>query len=487
MYTVQYLSNLEFDSLPYKHVRESFGCADPKTNTAYVRKTGIKPLDMFVTDHELDELVAKVSPHEEDGIRYKKGSAVMQWLAPLAIGLLTGGTSFALAPWFGSSATGALFGAGAGAGIAKHRGQDPWMGAAGGALGGFGGAGMGRGFSAGWGGAPAGTGFMGKTAAGLKGAVGWGGSQAGGAPLTTTGGENIMTASTLPSNTLSSGLTSMGTQAGKTGALASQLGMTTGAPAVGGSAFGGGLAGTGATGSSLASSLGIGGAGGTAGAGGAGMGGLASQFGGTGALSTAGTQPGLIQKMLEAFLPQKAGGGTDWGRTAMGYGIPLIGGQFGPKVTPYKPTELPQYQQMQDLIAGGPGSVQITPERMTEITTQVTDEKDTALEQIKQRYKALRPGSDYLNDSDFQEEVQDLDQWAIDRQTEIETGEKQNLYNTQIQGLQQLLNTSTEELAFATGLSAQEAQNFQSWLQQIGSGILGGGSSLASLFNVGGA
>ena len=70
-YTLHYLSDKEFDNLPYKHVKTSFGCADEKTGNAYVRRTGIRPIDEFVTEHEIAELVAKVSPHEEDGIRYK--------------------------------------------------------------------------------------------------------------------------------------------------------------------------------------------------------------------------------------------------------------------------------------------------------------------------------------------------------------------------------------------------------------------------------
>lgn len=70
-YTLHYLSDKEFDRLPYSRAKEALGCADEKTGNAYVRKTGIRPIDQFVTEHEIAELVAKVSPHEVDGIRYK--------------------------------------------------------------------------------------------------------------------------------------------------------------------------------------------------------------------------------------------------------------------------------------------------------------------------------------------------------------------------------------------------------------------------------
>lgn len=71
MYTVKILSNAEFDKLPYKKVKTSLGCADPSTNIAYVRDTGYNDITKETIAHELDELIAKVSPHEEDGIRYK--------------------------------------------------------------------------------------------------------------------------------------------------------------------------------------------------------------------------------------------------------------------------------------------------------------------------------------------------------------------------------------------------------------------------------
>lgn len=74
MYTIKILKSEEFDKLPYKHVKTSLGLADPKTGKAFVRATGNKEWDMATLSHEVDELVAKVSPHEEDGIRYKGGS-----------------------------------------------------------------------------------------------------------------------------------------------------------------------------------------------------------------------------------------------------------------------------------------------------------------------------------------------------------------------------------------------------------------------------
>jgi hypothetical protein len=49
----------------------ALGFANPETMEAYVRKTGVADIDDITMEHELEELLATVSPHEVDGIRYK--------------------------------------------------------------------------------------------------------------------------------------------------------------------------------------------------------------------------------------------------------------------------------------------------------------------------------------------------------------------------------------------------------------------------------
>lgn len=93
MYVVKVLEDKQFNNLPFKYVKEALGCADPKTNTAYVRKTHwgevSKTVDLLTIQHELDELVAKTSPHEVDGIRYKRGGSIIRNVAS-AISVITG-------------------------------------------------------------------------------------------------------------------------------------------------------------------------------------------------------------------------------------------------------------------------------------------------------------------------------------------------------------------------------------------------------------
>lgn len=71
-YTIKLLDDSEFNKLPFKYVKESLGCADADKGIAYIRQTGVTDIDMGTIEHEVEELVSLVSPHEEDGIRYKK-------------------------------------------------------------------------------------------------------------------------------------------------------------------------------------------------------------------------------------------------------------------------------------------------------------------------------------------------------------------------------------------------------------------------------
>ena len=99
-YRIKILSNAEFDKLPYKHAKDALGCADKATGTAYIRDTQCKELNETTMEHELQELLATVSPHEVDGIRYKRVMDIIKpvitvlswipqlaWLKPIAIAM----------------------------------------------------------------------------------------------------------------------------------------------------------------------------------------------------------------------------------------------------------------------------------------------------------------------------------------------------------------------------------------------------------------
>lgn len=83
--------NLHKD-LPYmtkEKLKDSLGFANPKTNEAYVRRTGVAEIDDSTMQHELMELLVKTSPDEIDGIRYKKGG-VLRSIVPTLLAFIPG-------------------------------------------------------------------------------------------------------------------------------------------------------------------------------------------------------------------------------------------------------------------------------------------------------------------------------------------------------------------------------------------------------------
>jgi len=125
-YEIRVVSHEEFDSLPYKRAKASLGLADAKNNIAYVRHTGVKGLDEGTISHEFDELMMKVSPHEEDGIRYK---AWWAWLAKGAVAAIKAAIIGGVVGGIKEKASGGKF-------WGRGMGQGAKWGAAGGAAGG---------------------------------------------------------------------------------------------------------------------------------------------------------------------------------------------------------------------------------------------------------------------------------------------------------------------------------------------------------------
>lgn len=77
-YTIHILDDAEFDKLPFGKPSDSLGMSNSKTKTAWVRRTNVKGLDINTINHEFDELMAKTSLHEEEGIRYKKAGNIFK-------------------------------------------------------------------------------------------------------------------------------------------------------------------------------------------------------------------------------------------------------------------------------------------------------------------------------------------------------------------------------------------------------------------------
>jgi len=217
-YEIRIVSNEEFDTLPYKGAKNSLGLADAENGIAYVRETGVRDLDQATIDHEFDELIAKISPHEEDGIRYKSGGSLGSILAPIAgaaITILSGGSLTPLGVAVGGLGT---------AGTSQYsKAQKPekygqpgqfgdialsaLKGGASAYLGGKAGLGFKEGVTAA---GQQGAGLGGKLVGGLKGAIGLPTTKAAtttttGAPMTLASGGAPMTAAPLTGTTAATG------------------------------------------------------------------------------------------------------------------------------------------------------------------------------------------------------------------------------------------------------------------------------------------
>jgi len=213
MYEIRIMDDVDFNELPYKHAKTALGMADAKAGVAYVRRTGISGLDANTINHEFDELLQKVSPHEEDGIRYKSGGSLGKWLAPvlgLMIAPFTGGMSI---PWLLPALAGGGLAAGTGAHsrsvkpekYGKNTFSNIAMDAGLGAISAGGASSLMQGGLAGL--KNAGPGFLNKAASFGKGALGIGGTAAPGAPAMSMSGGGVGTAAgnTIPQMSMASG------------------------------------------------------------------------------------------------------------------------------------------------------------------------------------------------------------------------------------------------------------------------------------------
>ena len=91
MYEVKVLSDQEFESLPYPDMGTSLGVADPRTNTAYVRFTGVDELDKYLINHELEHLIeghgGEHSSHYRNGVYYKELGEMFSNIVGPAVGM----------------------------------------------------------------------------------------------------------------------------------------------------------------------------------------------------------------------------------------------------------------------------------------------------------------------------------------------------------------------------------------------------------------
>jgi hypothetical protein len=458
-YTLHYLNDKEFDNLPYKLAKTSFGAADEKTGNAYVRRTGIRPIDEFVTEHEIAELIAKVSPHEEDGIRYKN---VIEQLG----NALTG------KPQYESDRGTTILpnnnGQGYGAGAPSNQSTSPnyvdqYRGTATGSLGAGTGSSTGSSLTdtfnnyqanqLGFANSPVTLGrqtsSIGTTGQNLSSINSpstnqnsWNGvnslasmfssNQAnnanlgsnvslGGQNYNVTGGTNRLSAS--PTNTTSSNL-GFETPTAQNANVPLQ---TINQAAVSPSLQGGGEVSTATTG-----------------------------------------QNKTKTPFLESIF------GKDWKQALLGTGISAIGQMTAGKTQTVNPTDSALYNQVLDRIQSG-AQVELSPAQQTAITQNYDNQLDVARKNIIARFKALRPGSDIANDSQLQQALVELENDFAEQKAAAVTAAQLGLTQQQTSQLSQLAALDINSLSTQAGISNQEASDFKNMMASLGAMVAGGG------------
>lgn len=484
-FTVQFLDDKKFEALSlvnprYQNTKDDLGFADMVTNRIFVRRTGVSFVDQFVTGHEIAEILAKNSAHQDEfNIRHKKvfKEIIAPYVLPVVGALLGGPAGAALGAKVGIGATmgstigGALGGAGASAIGAAGTGQPvkalPTL------LAGAGGALTGASMAPGIQTSKAATTALGK-APSYTGQVFTGAQQALGfqsgaqqtlqkagvgvtstgtpfTPIGFSGGKLISPASYAPSGVqvplnifqqqapAAAQTAGLGFQAPVTGTTPAQtqtLGTTT-TPKIGAEA-------------ALPTGM---------------------QTAGTGAGVGAG-QVATKTSMLEKLL------GTNWRQTVLGASIPLLGQSImfppGSESVPFTPEQSQMFQETANMVRQG-ANVQLNPAQTQAITAQYDDALEQARQNIMDRYKMLRPGSDIATDSNMREALVELESEFAEKKANALAGAQLGLSAQQTAMMGELAAMEIYTLAMKAGISYQEAKDFKDMLGQMGFLVARGG------------
>ncbi len=516
-YKINFLSNLEFDNLPYQRVKDSVGCADPKTRTAYVRKSGIPVVDQFVSVHEIDELIKKNSNHEDtDGIRYKTSSgqgSFWDQVVDIVTGRNTsGGVGMENQSASGSSST-----------DRQQQQMNQPIGGSGpsqstqptGSLGAGGTGGLGTNNNTNipttnygsWGETyvPPSTptsytpttnnssslGFnnqnnsqnSGFNSSSGNNSLNWG--QAGNqgiAPVINPYNPN--TNATLPSGQVVSSSTPYTSSMGlgfniKPGVAQINTNQTNPiswgqnniarSPTVSQPV----TSNVSNNQTSTAGNLG---------------------FNGTNNVAPTPVQNQVPQTMRSSDIsPQiNVGGretsqatktpaldgllGKDWRRTLLGASIPLVTQMFSKKTEPFNPQESQIFRETQDMIKQGP-TVELAPAQQKAITANYDTQLEQARQNLMDRYKGLRPGSDISNDSQFKEAMIELESDFAEKKANALTSAQLGLGAQQAEMMSQLAAFDIYSLSQKAGISAQEASQFKQMMAELGYMVAGSGDN----------
>jgi hypothetical protein len=474
-YTLHYLSDKEFDRLPYAKVKTSLGCADPETGNAYVRKTGIKPIDQFVTEHEIAELIAKVSPHEADGIRYKEGAGNF---GQQLINAITGKSQY-------DSDTGSTPIPGESIGVGNT------------GIGGYGDTNN--------------TSNTTSDQLALSNPVtGSLGASTGSSTGTTSGLTNAFNDYQANQLGFANSPVSLGGQTSSVGTTGSNL-STINSPSVSQNSWSSPsiadmFTTSQASNSNLGSNVSLGNQNYNITGGSNGLTATSTDTSSNLGFETPTTKANVpTQAITQATVaPSLQGGsevstqqakqttgktpileslfGKDWKQTLLGQGIKtgigagiaLLGQGMAGETQTVNATDSALYNQVVERVQSG-AQVELTPAQQTAITQNYDTQLENARKNIIARFKALRPGSDIANDSQLQTALVELENDFAEQKAAAITAAQLGLTQQQTAQLSQLAATDINTLATNAGISNQEAADFKNMMASLGSMVATGG------------
>lgn len=489
-YKLQFLNDKEFEALSltnprYLNTKDDFGFADMQTNRIFVRKTNVPIIDQFVTQHEIEEVLSKYSAHEDEfAIRHKKGKDFVRILAPIAGGLLGGPLLGGLASSLlgvGSTMAGAI-GGGLGSTLGSVASQagtgqkinplSTVLSAAGGALGG---AGMAPGIQAS---KAAGGGLVGQTLSGAQSMLGIqsGAQKLMSAPLQgpVTQSQSLMgynNLSQVPSNII--GSAAANTAAATLGKLQGPVTASQAAQGYTNLSQVPTITGNLPAAQTLGMQSPV-----TGNQAGAPQSGVTQGSQGLSNIQTQSVQSGIpgigdeVAKtstktpMLEKLL------GQNWRQTILGTAVPLLGqtttSMFGGTTAePFSPEQSALFNETVNMVRSG-AQVQMTAAQQKSITDQYDSALESARQNIMDRYKALRPGSDIENDSQLKEALLELETDVAEKKANALASAQLGLSAQQTQMMSELAAMDIYALSQKAGISYAEARDFKNMLGQMG-------------------
>ena len=517
-YVIKTLLSEDYDKLPYKYIRESDGVTDRFFSTAFVRQTDSPDYDMDSVIHEIEEMTTDKWKHSDEfGVRYKFkiGSFLKNIAAPIALSFIPGvGPVLAgLYSGINNYQTTGSYGKAALSGGLSFVGGKLAQGT--------------PGFQAGVAGSKAaGGGIIGQTLSGAQGTAagllkslpgfGAGGSLSG---VTNWATPSVSKVAELGLPQAGQGLSSFGSPAKVSGAMASpnvqgsdasvKALLSSQGEQVGGLSSGMNAA-YNASKSAIPTlaSFNIGGAPVTPSL--TGMENLGSQ---SSISPTSMTQPTSVLDKIFKSTPTTSQSDIDWGKIATGGAVSMAGNALAPK------TEMPTSDYLNQLKAGGLSSLTPAGKLANKSVTDVLNTQWTGLPQeykdsltadltynerdeeraLRAEYKSLRPNADIENDTAFNRDFRELkDKQKMRRDNLLAKAEQQEWerFNdqktatiSQAMGIDQqtlnqymeLANTDLQIIMFKTGLSYGEAQSFKDTFGQIGGTIMQAGLPSANL------